>query len=469
MPPNLALLLWFILLLGLLYFDPAKGPRGSAASWLAVIWISIASSRLPSQWFGGVEMSAADAYQEGNPIDRTIFSLLILLSLYVLISRSFNWGKFFGSNSALVAFLLFALASCIWSDFPLVAVKRWLRDLGNYLVILVVLSDSNPLEAVRTLLRRLSYLLIPLSIVLIKYFPVLGRQYSSWTGLVTYTGVTTTKDMLAVIALVSGIYFFWDTLARWPERRKGRTRTIFAVNFAFIGMSLWVLHLADSASCRVCWLFAWLVIAAAHTKLVRRHPTPLKIWIPLCACLSLFLVFGVDMKASIAGAVGRNATFTDRTLLWPDLIARAVNPLVGAGYESFWLGPRLEQIWQRWAFRPNQSHNGYIEIYLELGLIGGALLLGFLIASYRRICRYPLDSPTNFAPLRLALWGILPIYNITTSDFCKGELMWLVFLLGAIAAPSRAKEAVRSMPAFPNVHSARLPGWPLETTDSGRP
>ena len=69
-----------------------------------------------------------------------------------------------------MVFLLFALLSVLWSDFPLVALKRWFRDLGNYLVILVVLSDPRPLEAVRALLRRLCYLLIPLSILLVKYY-----------------------------------------------------------------------------------------------------------------------------------------------------------------------------------------------------------------------------------------------------------------------------------------------------------
>ena len=35
----------------------------------------------------------------------------------------------------------------------------------------------------------------------------------------------------------------------------------------------------------------------------------------------------------------------------------------------------------------NESHNGYLEVYLNLGLIGVSLLVGFLITSYRNICR----------------------------------------------------------------------------------
>jgi len=44
-----------------------------------------------------------------------------------------------------------------------------------------------------------------------------------------------------------------------------------------------------------------------------------------------------------------------------------VNPWIGAGFESFWLGPRLNKLWAQYNFMPNQAHNGYIEIYLNLG------------------------------------------------------------------------------------------------------
>ena len=109
--------------------------------------------------------------------------VLLFLGVAILVSRSFRWGDFFARNRALTVYLLFALVSVLWSDFPFAAFKKWFRDFGNYAMILVVLSDPHPLEASRTLLRRLGYLLIPLSVALIKYFPALARQYDPWTGL----------------------------------------------------------------------------------------------------------------------------------------------------------------------------------------------------------------------------------------------------------------------------------------------
>ena len=208
MPPTLALVIWFVLLIGLLYWDPAKESQSSLALWVPLIWMFILGSRLPAQWLAGtVSGPAAQALEEGNPLDRAVFSVLILLALVILFSRAFNWGKFFANNFALTALLLFALLSVVWSDFPFIALKRWFRDLGNYLVILVVVSDPRPLEAVRTMLRRLCYLLIPLSILIYKYYPQIGKQYDPWTGLAMFVGATTSKNMLGVLCLISGVFF----------------------------------------------------------------------------------------------------------------------------------------------------------------------------------------------------------------------------------------------------------------------
>jgi exopolysaccharide production protein ExoQ len=464
MPPFIATLLWFIFLVALFRFDPAKEPGTSLALWAPLLWMFINGSRLPSQWLGGQVQTANQALEEGSPLDRVVFLLLILLALGVLMTRSFKWGEFFARNIILMTFLFFALVSVTWSDFPFVSFKRWFRDLGDYLVILVVLSDPRPLEALRTLLRRLCYLLIPLSILLIKYYPYMGKLYSEWTGTAMFVGATTSKNMLGVVCLISGIFFFWDTLTRWSDRKERRTKRIIILNVAFIGMTLWLLNLAESATSRVCLLLGCLVVAAAHSRKMKRNPNFLKAAIPISLILYTVLELGFGISGQVAEAVGRNPTLTGRTELWGILLGMHTNPLIGTGYESFWLGPRLQWIWQRFAV-VNESHNGYLEVYLNLGFIGLLLLGGFLITSYRNICRR-LATPSTFASasLVLALWTLLLFYNVTEAAF-KSQLIWLVFRLGAIAVSGRAEDPVLRVAAFDSVGVAKqFPNTPLDTT-----
>jgi exopolysaccharide production protein ExoQ len=432
MPPTLALLLWLVFLFGLLRFDPAKDSRTSPALWVPLIWMFIVGSRLPSQWLGVDVGTEAQAFQEGNPLDRTIYFILILLAIGILMLRSFKWGNFFTRNIALIALLSFALVSVLWSDFPFISFKRWFRDLGNYLVILVVLSDPRPLEAVSTLLRRLCFLLIPLAILLNKYYPNLGKQYDQWTGLAMFVGPTTGKNLLGVLCLVSGIFFFWDTVTRWSDRKERRTRRIIVVNFAFIVMTLWQLNLANSATSSVCLVIGCIVIVVVRSKWGQRHPAFLKALIPGCFCVYLILAYGLDMNGGLATAVGRDPTLTGRTNIWNAVLSTNTNPLFGTGYESFWLGPRLNRVWQL-AGTVNEAHNGYLEVYLTLGLVGVFLLFVFLIATYLTICKR-ISPSFNVGSLSLALWTVILFYNMTESCAFKGQFLWVIFLLVVIIA-----------------------------------
>jgi exopolysaccharide production protein ExoQ len=465
MPPFLALGLWFVLLIALFRWDPAKDPSASLALWVPLIWMFIVGSRLPAQWLNGSVGQQAQALEQGNSIDRTVFFVLIFLAVIILISRSFNWGGFVSRNMALMAFVLFALVSVFWSDSTLVSFKRWFRDLGAYVVVLVILSETHPLEAVRTLFRRLCYLLVPLSIVLIKYFPNLGKRYSEWTGIAEFSGVTTGKNLLGVVCLISVIFFFWDMLTRWPHRKERRTKRIILVNLAFLVMTFWLLSLAHSATSTVCTVIGCLVLAATHSKWGKRHPGFLKVLIPVSFFMYLLLAFGLDLNGQLAGYVGRDPTLTDRTGIWKLVLSMNTNPLVGTGYESFWLGPRLQQIWK--VFGPiNESHNGYLEVYLNLGLIGVFLLCGFLIASYRKICKQ-LTSSADLASLNLAFWTIMLFYNMTEAAF-KFHLMWAVFLVVAMAVPEHAADRVRT-PAVDNVRpNKQFVRTPLEASTGRR-
>ena len=455
MPPSLALLLWFALLVGLFWFDPAKERKVSAALWVPLIFMFFMASRQPTQWISGqVEASAeaaANALEQGDPVNRTISLLLLFLGIAILVSRAFRWGNFFRQNWALTTYILFALVSVLWSDFPFLAFKKWFRDLGNYVMVLVVISDPLPLEALSTLLRRLGYLLIPLSFVLVKYFPALARQYDPWTGDVTFSGAATSKNMLGILCLVCGIYFFWDTVVRWPQRKDRRQKQVILVNVVLIYLTLWLLFTCNSATSRTCLLIACLVILAAHSNAIQRLPRILSVAIPVLFLTYVLLFFGLGLNEAFVSAVGRTS-LSGRDEIWRIVLSQHTNPFLGTGYESFWLGPRLQKIWASGMGAINEAHNGYLEVYLNLGYLGLFLLLLFLAAVYRNICK-KLKPFSSLGSITLAIWTAFVFHNTTEADFRSG-FMWLVFVLAALAVSGHAREKVCDTAAL---QSARVP------------
>jgi O-antigen ligase len=387
-------------------------------------------------WLGFSYGSSSQALEEGNPLDRTVFFLLTVAAIAILVSRSFRVDKFVRQNSALVLFLAFALLSVAWSDFPLATFKKWFRDMGLYMVVLVVLSDRRPLEAVRNVLRRVCYMLVPLSIVFIKYYPFLGKTFSPWGGQ-EYTGVSTSKNTLGALCLVSGIFFFWDTITRWPQRSNKRVRRVILVDIAFIGMTLWLLNVSDSKTSTVCLGIGCLMIAAVNSSVGQRHLGAIRALAPVSFLIYLILTVGFGMGAQLSQAVGRSGDMSDRTHIWGVLLGVPINRLFGTGYQSFWLGWRTQWVWARLdGDSVMEAHNGYLQIYLDLGLVGLFLLCTFLTATYRKLSKQ-LKPLTAIGSLSFGLWTLLLFYNITEACF-EVNLLFVTFLLAAVAVPEHA-------------------------------
>jgi O-antigen ligase len=122
-------------------------------------------------------------------------------------------------------------------------------------------------------------------------------------------------------------------------------------------------------------------------------------------------------------------------------MAVPINPLLGAGYQSFWLGRHTERLWEVYTFKPIQAHNGYLETYLNGGLAGLTLLLGMFLATGRRLGSEML-SGSAFATLRFNFFIVVLVYNWTEAMFSILSPLWLLLLLAAMdAAPLPAHGA----------------------------
>src|SRR5580765_2866567 len=126
MAPRLASLVFALGILALFRLDRDPEERTSPALWIPVVWMAIGASRNVSEWFASSgPMVSPDQYLEGSPFDRLLFSGLLLAALVVLFVRAREASAVLQRNWMLVFFLLYCLASALWSDFPLVAFKRW--------------------------------------------------------------------------------------------------------------------------------------------------------------------------------------------------------------------------------------------------------------------------------------------------------------------------------------------------------
>lgn len=439
---SIALPLWACLLVALWSVDPAGRPKPSATLYVSLAWLIVTASRLPSQWLG-VDADATQPVSEGNAFDRASYLLQSFVALVILLQRasSLPWRRIFGGNALLVAFLGYALLSVAWSDFPVIAFKRWIRDFGVYLILLVALSDPYRSDAALLLLRRLCFVLIPLSVILAKYYPELAREYGAGDGQAYFIGVATSKNTLGALCLVSALYFTWDTLRNWPRRMAVADTLHIGIDIAFLAATFWLLHHADSATSLVCYAMGAAILFGARSSFVKRHPVAFAMLIPVMfSFYAVLSVAGINPLALVAELVGRKPDLTGRSEIWRVVLGADTNPLIGTGYESFWLGERRLWVLEHFG-NIGQAHNGYLEMYLNLGFVGLFLLVAYLIGSYFAIVRRFAESPTEWS-LYLAFWAVLVLYNVTEAAL-RNHVLWIAFLLGSVAAPALTQRGRR--------------------------
>ena len=161
---------------------------------MPLIWMLIICSRQPSDWLNTFGFhSGAVALEEGSPFDACVYFTLIAAGAYVLSkSARVQLSVDYSQNQWLTIFFIYCFLSIFWSDFPFVAFKRWIKVLGHPIMALIVLTEPDPEESVIRLMKRCAYVVVPVSILFIKYYPEWGRGFEPVDGCESFnTGITT--------------------------------------------------------------------------------------------------------------------------------------------------------------------------------------------------------------------------------------------------------------------------------------
>jgi O-antigen ligase len=395
----------------------------------------IGASRMVSQWLGIQPLDAMDVSLEGSPFDRVVLTGLLVAGLIVLAARAERVGAILRANKLLVVFFCYCTVSVLWSDFPFTAFKRLTKGVGNLTMVLVILSDPNPGAALKRFLAWSGFLLIPLSVLLVKYYPALGRMYNRWSWESYFSGVSMDKNGLGGICLIVGLVSVWRIIEERRQKRNSPPKGPLLAHGIVLAMVLWLFAKADSSTALACFVLGAALIIIT-TRFVGGEPAHVHAVVAVIAMAVLFGVLFPNGFTYVVEALGRNTTLTGRTEIWGDLFQMDFNPWVGTGFESFWLGERADYMANKYYFHPNQAHNEYIEMYVNLGLVGVGFLVLLMVSGYRRIAN-AFREDVGLSTLRLAFFMAAAVYNVTEATFKVMHPMWIVFLLAIAARPTR--------------------------------
>jgi O-antigen ligase len=456
MPPPIAALACS-LFIAYLFWGEFRQPDRQRISWAPFVWMFLAGSRFASRWLNLGSPLTPRAYDEGSPIDRAVFFSLILWGATVLARRQINWGRLLTENKWIALYLLYCLSSLLWTDQPFVLTKRWVKDLGNPIMALVLLTERQPYGAVGMTLRRLSFVMLPLSVLFIKYYPNLGRGYTAG-GAPMSAGIGNQKNDLGLICLMTGMYFAWTLLQRRPGGRASAGRSD-VVTLVQVGSLLWLLHISNSQTSIACLVVATGVLFVARIPQIASRPSRILPLLVTAALVYATLRQTPGFTAYVLALMGRDETLTNRAEIWETVRGQAGSPLVGVGFMSFWTPERTALVASELGASLNQAHNGYLEQYLNLGYIGVAFIIVIMLSALLRV-RQHLDRDPTPALLRLCFLVTAAMYNYTEASFYGINNMWVLLLTASFdttgAVPSSSHMLGSDLAARPSAVRQKL-------------
>lgn len=403
------------------------------------------ASRPLSTWFVG--LGDRDA---GSPLDQYFLIAILCLGVLILVSRGFVWSRAVRDNFWLWVLIGYMLVSVMWSDIPFISFKRVTRELIAVVMALVLLTDRDPRQAMQSLIRRVIYILIPFSLLTIKYFPEYGRAYGRWSGLEMWVGVTTQKNALGRLCLVAAFFLIWTLVKRSHKSNIVVNKSQSYADVAVLILALYLLAgPGGQYSATAITSLAGGLVAFGCLLWMKKHQIILG---AKTLTLIMAIVIGVGIiQPFIAGSsavgaasiLGRDATLTGRTDIWASLIPDVMrNPILGSGFGSFWIASVRE------AHEIGEAHNGYLDTVLELGFVGVLSLAMYLLASCRKAQRV-LVHDYDWGSLWICLLLMVLIHNMTESSINSFTTVGTSFVLflticgGAVAETNVGSRAAQ--------------------------
>ena len=375
--------------------------------------------------FGGNDL-------EGNPLDLMVYTLMILASMAIVSRRGLALGRFISANKSIILYFLILGATILWAEYPFVTFKRWIKETGAIFVILIILTEDDPLEAIEAVFLRCAYVLLPLSVVFIKYVPSLGRVFTH-DGIPQYVGVTQQKNSLGEIVLVFGSVILWSMLREY-ERQERKTLREFVWPALVLCMGFWLLNISNSMTAMLCLGVAAVILFGHKLPFLKTRPR-FALFLFLGALpLIILLKSSPEISDPILRALGRNPTLTNRTKIWQAVREHPVDPLIGCGYMMFWDINKTIHIDES-DVSLKTVHNGYLETYVDGGFLGLAVLFFMLICLGVRAAKV-YSGGSDYGKLLLAFFVVTLLYNLSESVYARRCPLWFSFLLICIGGSS---------------------------------
>lgn len=353
---------------------------------------------------------------------------VIYVITFLLILRQWKQAIHVATRDKFLILLVgFALASIFWTTDPQITLRRSVALVGTTLFGLYLATRYSLRELLRLLALSLSIGAL-LSVVFALALPTYGIEAYN-LGISSWRGIYRHKNLLGRLMGLNAITLL--LLAPGNYRNRWILR-------AGVGLSVSLLLLSSSKGALVVFLV--LLILWPVYRLLQWNDT-----LAVPVLIIVILVGGslttllVDNLEFLLNSIGKDVTLTGRIPLWAAVIDKiGEQPLLGYGFNGFWLGWEGESadIWQQFTWTPPHAHNGFLDLALDLGVLGLSIFVVGFLMSFIRASRWVRSTKAAEPIWLLEYLAFIFIANQSeTTILLENDIFWVLYVATVFSIP----------------------------------
>jgi len=390
-----------------------------------------------------------------HPITQTIVPLLPFviqsITIFLIIANRKRIVRIITREKLLWFLLILALASVFYSDEPMYtlyhASSAELQS-GPGLGFLALFQASlfGVYFSTRYSLKKQLYLLawvfgitVLLSIVLGLVLPRYGLMGASSmltsqdkAHLGAWQGVYGHKNQLGSNMALSALFFLLFT-SNSPRYRW--------IKWAGFILSVGLILLSTSKTSLVI-LLTIVALLPVYRALRWNYSLALPFLITVLFMAGVVAIVFMNNEETLLELLGRDATLTGRTGLWAAVLDKIwERPWLGYGYHAFWRGWDGESadVWRVEPWGPPHAHDGFLDVWLDLGLLGLSVFVLSFIYCYLRAVTWARLTKNAEGLWPLGYLTFMILSNLTESSFLREDIFWILYLAITLSMHNKAE------------------------------
>ncbi len=316
-----------------------------------------------------------------NPVNQVVYSVVFLLAFISILPHYKKLYHWVNNEKYIIYFLLWCGLSMIWSQDAIVSSKRYIQYITTSLVFISLFLNWKDTSIIFQILK----IVFPVY-VLYNFYMIFTNSLAIDPEFQTWRGIHEGKNILGQTAVINIIFFAYCYFKSNEVLKK--------VYYSFF-LSLSVILLLGSTSGTSIislLLITIFFLLKKSNNIFSRIGLGNKVIYVLLITLILFvlsiLFLSPETVNLLFNEIGKDPTFTGRTDLWIDLLKLSEHHIIlGYGYQAFWIPTSTLNLllFQKYIWLPNQAHNGYIDMIVEIGVIGLFLFVLLLFSLIKRL------------------------------------------------------------------------------------